>query len=94
MTSFPSQRQPFFAGLAFILFVILAGLALAQGLDGEFIFDDSWNLRGLEEIQHDPTWQQGFQYVMNGIASQIGRPLALATFALQYDSWAGHPEKT
>lgn len=55
------------------------------------MFDDSWNLRGLERIARNPTLIEATHYVLNGIASELGRPLTMATFALQYASWPWHP---
>ena len=85
------QRLHITAGLGFWLLMALAWLLLSQGLGGNFIFDDSWNLRGLEEIHRNPSLVQALHYVLNGFSSTLGRPLALATFAIQYPSWPGHP---
>jgi protein O-mannosyl-transferase len=79
------------AGGLFWICLILGWLALSQGLGGNFIFDDSWNLRGLERIKNNPVWREALDFSVTGISSTLGRPLALASFAAQYRSWPWHP---
>jgi protein O-mannosyl-transferase len=87
----PADRLSITAGAAVWLLLALAGLLLAPGLTGHFIFDDSWNLRGLEEIDRNPTLGQALDYATSGFSSRLGRPLTLATFAAQYADWPWHP---
>lgn len=72
--------------------LLAAWWALSQGLGGKFIFDDSWNLRGLERISERPDWETALHYILSGFSSALGRPLALATFAPQFHSWPMHAE--
>ena len=87
----PSDRQALVAGVTVWLLLGLAWLVLAPGLTGNFIFDDSWNLRGLEDVGRNPTLTQALHYVFNGFSSRLGRPLTLATFAAQFYEWPWHP---
>lgn len=57
------------------------------GLTGGFLFDDFPNLSGLEQVSAEPTFYKAAQYVGEGVSSQIGRPLSLATFVPQHASW-------
>lgn len=78
-------------GLALWALVLAGWLLLRPGLSGDFAFDDGVNLDGLARISADPSLHRAWQYVSGGVSSTMGRPLALATFALQHDSWPAHP---
>lgn len=67
---------------------MLAALIYWPGLDSRFLLDDFPNLRELEEVT-----DYGYRYFIfsNGIAGPSGRPLSLATFALQHSSWPSIP---
>ena len=70
--------------------LILAGgllvvLALySMGWSGTLHFDDGANLNGLHGISD---FASGLQFVFSGESGPTGRPLSLATFALQHESW-------
>lgn len=85
-------RTEFLAGTAFGLLLILGWLLLSKGTSGIFIFDDYWNLRGLEAISRNPSLSEALLYIVGGFSGQLGRPLALATFALQHESWPHHAQ--
>ncbi len=59
------------------------------GLQGIFIFDDIPNLQGLNNI--DEGFNGIIQFISEGRASRIGRPISLFTFALQADGWPFTP---
>jgi len=66
---------------------VLIGLLIllfAQALPGQIHFDDQGNLAGLAAIE---SWSEALSWIQEGIAGPLGRPLALATFALQHDQW-------
>jgi len=75
----------------FCLAVVATWVLLAPGLSGGFIFDDYNNLKGLAKINEDPGLRSSLQYVSNGLFSAIGRPLSLATFAVQHNHWPDNP---
>ncbi len=77
------------AGYAALAF---AWLAFGQGLFGGFFYDDFSNLDGLSLLNADSSLYNTLQYALNGVASMLGRPLSLLTFALQHGSWDQHPE--
>ncbi len=57
------------------------------GIDTRFILDDIRNLRDLANITND-----GYlDYIFNGEASPLGRPISYLSFALQHDSWPNNP---
>ena len=72
------------------LFAVAYGI-YAPGLSGWFLFDDYPNLSALDTIKSDPTVDQFIQFFLHGISSPTGRPLSLATFALQAFDWSKNP---
>ena len=68
----------FCAVLAFAWFCYLPAVS------GAFQFDDESSLGGLVEIDDART---AFNYIFSGVAGPTGRPLALASFALQAEYW-------
>lgn len=63
-------------------------LLYSLALPGSYFFDDEYNLKGLSQI-HDLV--SAIQFTFSG--KQLpGRPLALATFALQADAWPAYPQ--
>lgn len=74
--------------------VMAAGLAVVAGLyylalPGYWLFDDWANLVPLNEIDD---LNSALSFVLSGQAGPLGRPISLATFALQADAWDQHPE--
>lgn len=76
------------AGITLLAVSITIWLAYTQVLPGSYFFDDEFNLGGLSEVND---FYSGLLYSLS--ANQLpGRPLALATFALQAQAWTDHPE--
>ena len=74
-----------------ILSAILVSALLALGwfiyrpaLTGAFLLDDYPNLNGLEIVDDA---ESARNFVLSGKAGPLGRPLALASFAVQSNSW-------
>ncbi|MGY6555324.1 MAG: hypothetical protein ACXIUM_12480 [Wenzhouxiangella sp.] len=67
-----------------VLILAVTGAIYSLGWSGGLHFDDEPNLEGLALIQQGGSTQA---FVFSGISSPLGRPLALATFALQADAW-------
>ncbi|MBS0302918.1 MAG: hypothetical protein JSR16_12235 [Proteobacteria bacterium] len=59
-------------------------LLFAPALPGIIQFDDLGNLSQLDTITG---WDSAWSWLNQGRAGPLGRPIALATFALQYDQW-------
>lgn len=68
----------------FGLLLLLAWLAYAPALGGSFLLDDRINLEGLKNVD-DTT--SALQFVLSGISSPIGRPVALASFLPHADAY-------
>jgi len=58
------------------------------GLPGIILLDDTVNLRSLEQINGNVDYfTEMMRFTFEGIASQLGRPVSLFTFALQAHHW-------
>lgn len=78
-------------GLSFILLLLVTVGLYWAGLSGAFLLDDGPNLEPLQYIRDVQPWTGISQYVTEGEAGWLGRPLSLFTFALQYHDWATNP---
>lgn len=71
---------------------LIAGLAwfvYSPALSGALLLDDISNLSGLGHVQDRLT---ALIFIFSGDAGPVGRPVALATFALQADAWGATAE--
>jgi len=71
------------------LLLALAYLLFSQGVGGGMYIDDMGNLGTLNQVQ---SIESAMQFVFSGNAGPSGRPLSLASFALQARSWPHKPE--
>lgn len=77
----------FWPYLAHVLVLVLVCWLQSFGLPGFFLLDDIPNLSGLGRVDA----QGAMSYVLNGVASSLGRPLSLLTFWAQAESWPLDP---
>lgn len=70
-------------GFAFAL--LLAWTCYRPALNGAYQLDDTSNLGGLSRVSDFDT---ALDFTVSGRAGPLGRPISLATFAAQADSWA------
>ncbi|MCV6637465.1 hypothetical protein [Candidatus Albibeggiatoa sp. nov. NOAA] len=75
----------YFAIFALVL-LFTAGL-YGQGLNGVFIFDDDQNLGYLSLIDKTDYWVTTAQFLSEGMAGTLGRPISLLSFALQHEAY-------
>lgn len=75
--------------VAIAILLALAYLIFSQGMEGGFYIDDMGNLGSLSQVH---SMESGMQFVFSGNAGPSGRPLSLASFALQAESWPHEPE--
>lgn len=71
--------------------VIVTIAAYMPGLSGGFILDDFPNLNLLSQLPDNHTLPQLLNLSMNGVASNLGRPISMLSFLLQADSWPSDP---
>jgi len=73
----------------FLAIIPLAYYWISQpGLAGGFVLDDWPNLDGLDQAYAN---QQLSKFIFSGIASELGRPFSLLSFALQAEHYPGNP---
>jgi hypothetical protein len=77
-------RQNRFTLVGFCAVLAFAWFCYQPAISGAFQFDDEFNLGGLAEIDNA---QSAFNFIFSGISGPTGRPLALASFALQAEQW-------
>ena len=83
----PPHGGAFFCSAPLLCLLLLCGaiyLFYAPGLGFGLVFDDIANLAGLSRV-HDAT--SALLFIFNGEAGPLGRPVSLATFALQAGDW-------
>jgi protein O-mannosyl-transferase len=85
-----SIRRQVLAGFSLYALLLFTFILYQPGLYGAFLLDDDPNLEPLAHIQDDPN--KMLNYALDGIASRLGRPVSLITFALQSYAWPAHPE--
>jgi tetratricopeptide (TPR) repeat protein len=78
------------AWLTFVGILLLAAWIYFPGLRGAFLLDDYQNLKQLEAIQAPLSFQQLLAFVTSG-TGDLGRYIALISFAPQYASWPADP---
>jgi protein O-mannosyl-transferase len=83
VTAFASSGQRS-AAMLLVISLTVVWFAYAPGLSGSLHFDDPHNLGGLARIVDSDT---AVLFISEGTAGPLGRPLALASFALQGYAW-------
>jgi hypothetical protein len=74
--------------LGFAVSMLLAWFCYRPAIDGTFQLDDFSNLGGLSRVSDLETT---IEFTLAGKAGPLGRPIALATFAAQAESWDQDP---
>jgi hypothetical protein len=72
-----------------LLLLAIAYLIFSQGMGGGLYIDDMGNLGTLSQVH---TLESAMQFAFSGNSGPSGRPLSLASFALQAGSWPHKPE--
>ncbi|APZ43963.1 tetratricopeptide repeat protein [Acidihalobacter ferrooxydans] len=85
------SRNELAAGLALWALLGLAWLAYHPGLRGSFLFDDFSNLAPLGAYGPIRNWNTFVTYMLSGISSPSGRPVALLTFLIDANNWPTSP---
>lgn len=77
----------------FLMFILSAVVFVyLPGLQGGFIFDDFPNLEDLSFYGGVTDFESFKSFVFNGFSGPLGRPLAMASFLLDGNSWPTSPE--
>ncbi len=84
-------RSELAAGLVLWGLLSLAWLVYQPGLAGGFLFDDYSNLAPLGAYGPIHNWNTFVTYMLSGISSPTGRPIALLSFLLDARNWPTSP---
>lgn len=82
------HRNGILFGLAVAVTLLCGWLAYQPALSGPFLLDDAANLGELRNIDDSSS---ALRFVLSGTAGPAGRPIALASFLPQADSWDNGP---
>jgi tetratricopeptide (TPR) repeat protein len=74
--------------IGFAAVLVFAWCCYQPAISGAFQLDDYVNLAGLSAVEDTAS---AVNYISSGIAGPTGRPLALASFAVQADQWKEGP---
>lgn len=76
----------------FLLFVVLLSTCFVYwpGLSGGFLFDDHPNLDAMEDFGGVINWETFHAFVFSGWSGPTGRPLSLASFLLDDNTWPSY----
>lgn len=77
--------------LSLYVFILLCALIYANGLQGNFLFDDYPNLESLGAYGVIDNQDKIRNFISNGFAGPTGRPLSLASFLLDANTWPSAP---
>lgn len=67
--------------------LVFTYLIYFPGLSGGFLFDDYPNLEPLGEFGGVVDWARAKSFIFSGIAGPLGRPISLASFLLDDNTW-------
>lgn len=84
--------QKLFLPGSLLLILLLVFFLYQPGLHGGFLFDDYPNLQELGSYGGVTDYETFKNFVFHGISSPLGRPLTLATFLLDDNTWPSHAE--
>ena len=72
------------AQITLVLLLLITWFCYQPALDGAFQLDDRSNLADLSRVDD---FDSGVNFALSGSAGPTGRPIALASFAMQADAW-------
>lgn len=75
--------------LLLVLFLCIG--AYWGGLKGDFLFDDYPNLQDLGTYGIIDSWDKVRAFIFNGFAGPTGRPISLASFLIDANTWPANP---
>jgi protein O-mannosyl-transferase len=85
-----NKRNELLLPVSLFLVMALVFFLYQPGLNGGFLFDDYPNLQELGAYGGVTNYETFKNFVLNGVSSPLGRPLALATFLLDDNTWPTH----
>src|SRR5690554_3480367 len=92
MQAFSFMNKYFFNSpcLALISISLICYLLVVNGTNGGFLFDDYPNLETLGSMGGVTNWETFYAFVFSGWSGPTGRPLSLASFLLDDNTWPSY----
>jgi hypothetical protein len=87
LTNFLHKKES--TGIFLYIVLFLCFFIYNSGLNSAFILDDIVNLNTIGQYQHLGTWHDFFLFLLNGDSGPTGRPVSLASFYLNDNTWSG-----
>ena len=84
---FVSAASP---SICLLLLAALVGVVYQPGLSGGFLFDDYPNLDAMGRLGGVSNWETFNAFVFSGWSGPTGRPISLASFLLNDNTWPSH----
>lgn len=84
------MTRPSFASVALLFLIVVVMLCYWPGMQGGFLFDDFPNLKDLGAYGGVTDWASFRSFVFQGWSGPSGRPIALASFLLDDNTWPSH----
>lgn len=82
-----TKKQSIFTAALFFVLLFFCLSIYWQGLKGGFIFDDFVNLQELGTYGTIDSWDKFRAFVTNGFSGPTGRPISLASFLIDDNTW-------
>jgi tetratricopeptide (TPR) repeat protein len=83
--------KKYYSSIVLLLILVLCIIVYWSGLKGNFLFDDYPNLQDLGAYGIIDNWDKFKAFTSNGFAGPTGRPIALASFLIDANSWPTSP---
>jgi len=82
--------QKTYPSIFFSFIAVLAVVCYLPGLQGGFLFDDQPNLGAMGDLGGVTSWETFQVFVSSGWSGPTGRPLSLASFLLDDNTWPSY----
>ena len=83
--------KKYYASITLFFILVLCASVYWVGLKGNFLFDDYPNLQELGTYGVIDSWDKGRAFIFNGFAGPTGRPISLASFLIDINTWPTAP---
>ena len=83
--------KKYYSSIFLFLSLAVCSLIYSVGLNGGYLFDDYPNLQDLGTYGVIDSWDKARAFIFNGFAGPTGRPVSLASFLIDANSWPMDP---
>ncbi len=91
LKGFNTMMKKYLPILSLYFIIVVSFLVYLLGLNGDFLFDDYPNLEPLGTYGTIDSWDKVINFINNGFAGPTGRPISLASFLLNDNTWPSIP---